>query len=595
MFYPLLITANDLCLSIKKQSVDKKLYTSHVWHRLLHLDAKQKPSINTPNFLLSYNNFTPKNELIHTIDSFFEDNKSICKYPARFFWLKHELNLSDADFPKPICPDFDEYLEKTNPKDLKLVFVSEQVKSPSSMMGHTFFKLEGNDKNGELRQNAVSFFTVIDTYNIPYLILKSTITGMKGFFILSPYQTQKERYLQEEDRNIWEYDLTLSTYQKQLIYYHFWELKDIDITYLFTGFNCATIVDDMLGITDPDYKKDASLWVTPKDVIKKANTYKLLGRSTLIPSKTWELSMLNDSLTSEKVNTIQEMVKNKKFEDIENFTYSNDETTKQLETMLISSYTDYLHDNQKVLSDIDAEEILKLVSTQKEEYSIDLSKYKNPLKTFDDSQISFTYQNVDHHNGVKIDFLPASNTLYDDNREYFSESSLRIGELSVLLNNNHLSLDALNVFSMKSLIPWNSLTQNISADFTLNYEKHYTNSLSGYHAFNVSGGVGLTEKLHEDMLVYGLIDIGGAYGNQSLYPYIFPQFGFMIYEIFNMKSTIEYKYIFNQDNSHNGYHDLNFEQSFFIDKKYRIGATYNQKYSHDKTYNTLAISLNYFF
>jgi hypothetical protein len=130
--------------------------------------------------------------LVKTINSFFEDNQSICKYPARFYWLKNELKLNNIDFPVAECKNFNDYLEKTNPTDLKLVFVSEQVKSPSSMMGHTFFKLEGVSESNQKRENAVSFFTVIDTANIPYLIVKSTITGMKGFFILSPYKNQKK-------------------------------------------------------------------------------------------------------------------------------------------------------------------------------------------------------------------------------------------------------------------------------------------------------------------------------------------------------------------------------------------------------------------
>jgi hypothetical protein len=589
------LIANDSKSLIINQAIEKKIYDSHVWHRLLHLDVSEKPSINTPAFLISYSDFTPKNELIKTIDSFFEDNRSICKYPARFYWIKNELSLNDTDFPQPVCPDFDEYLEKTNPKNLKLVFVSEQVKSPSSMMGHTFFKLEGVDENGEQRQNAVSFFTVIDTVNIPYLIMKSTLIGMKGFFILSPYETQKNRYLNEEDRNIWEYDLNLSAYEKRLIYYHFWELKDIDITYLFTGFNCATIVDDMLGIVDKNYKDKTSLWITPKDVIKKANEHKLLNSSVLIPSNTWELSMLSESLPSERIAIIQDIVKNKKIDELENFKYSDEQKNRKLEEALIGSYTDYLHNSLKMLNDNESAEIQKLISTQKDDYLIDLSKYKNPLKTFDDSQLSLYYQRIDHEDGVKINFLPASNTLYDDNREYFSESSLSIGEVSVLINNKNISIDTLNVFAMKSLIPWNSLTQNLSADFKLNYEKHYTSHLDTFHAVNASGGIGISKKIHDDVLLYGLMDLGIAYGNETFYPYLFPQLGLMIYEIFNMKSTLEYKYVFNQDDSHNGYHDFNLEQSLFIDKKYRIGASYNKKSTEHASFDSMDISFNYFF
>lgn len=595
-FIPLFLRADDIQSSIIIQkAIEKKSYDSHVWHRLIHLDKNNKPSINTPSFLISHDDFTPKNELFKTINSFFEDNKSMCKYPARLYWLKNELDLKDSIFPASRCDEFDEYIEKTNPNNLKLVFVSEQVKNPSSMMGHTFFKLEGNDGDGARRQNAVSFFTVIDTFNIPYLMVKSTITGMKGFFILSPYQSQVHRYLNEEDRNIWEYDLNLSELQKKIIYYHFWELKDIDITYLFTGFNCATIVDDMLAITDISYKENSSLWITPKDVIKKANTHKLLNRSVLIPSKTWELNMLTESIPSPTVNTIQNMIFNKNYNQLHSYNYSKDEKDKQLEVLLINTYTDYLQQDLNILSKDEALQIHDSVPAYNNDLSIDLTNYKNPLKTFDDSQLSFGYQETKAGGGLKIGFLPASNTLYDDNREYFSESSLKIGEFAFIIDKNKISIDTLNVFAMKSLIPWNSLTQNFSTDFKFNYEKHYTSTLDEFHAINISGGIGINKKIHDDMSLFGLFDIGFAYGNNAFYPYVYPQLGLMIYEIFNMKSTFEYQYLYNQDNANTGYHNFNMEQSFYIDKKYRIGASYNRKLSANSSFETLGISFNYFF
>ena len=42
---------------------EKKLYNSHIWKSLLHIND-DKPSINSKDFLLSFNNFSLKNELI---------------------------------------------------------------------------------------------------------------------------------------------------------------------------------------------------------------------------------------------------------------------------------------------------------------------------------------------------------------------------------------------------------------------------------------------------------------------------------------------------------------------------------------------------
>ncbi len=586
IFLPIFSFSDNLKISILEKALKKNLDNSHIWHRLLHLDKSLNPYINNKSFLISYPNFSPKKELIATIKLFEQNKKAVCKYPARYYWLENELNISNSIFSKKNCLGFNEYIEKTNPTDLKLVFVSEQVKNPSSMMGHTFFKLIGYDKNYELRENAISFFTIIDTFNIPYLILKSFITGMKGLFILSPYKTQVNRYLKEENRNIWEYDLNLSDFQKKLIYYHFWELKDIDITYLFTGFNCATIVDDMLGIYDKNYKKKLSLWVTPKDVIKKANKYNLIKNSILIPSINWELNMLSESISNNSIDKISEIVVNKKYDKLKNFKFSSDKKNKYLEKKLAITYGDFLYDKN----------IKKIVKNdQKDNYCVDLSRYKNPIKTFNDSQFSISYQNIDNEKSLKLNFLPASNRLYDDNREYFSESSLKIGEFSLLVDKKNLSLDSLNIFSMKSFIPWNTLTKTLSNDFKFNYEKQYSKNLKPFHSINLNGGFGITKKIHNDMSIFTLLDVGIAYGNNSLYPYLFSQIGLIIYEIFNMKSTIEYKYFFNQDNSQTGYHDLNLEQSLFFNKKYRVGIFLNHKKNSTTNLDSFGLSFNYFF
>ena len=167
-----------------KEAVANNLHNSPVWKSLLHV-SNSKLNIEDPDFILSKDNFSLRNELEQTIYSFFEDidkgdSHGICKFPARFFWIKSVLNLGDDTFPHVQCAEFDEYLKKAPADDISLVFVSENVSNPSSMMGHIFLKLSGYNHKSKYVEHAVSFFTVIDTFNIPYLILKSTI---KAFFL----------------------------------------------------------------------------------------------------------------------------------------------------------------------------------------------------------------------------------------------------------------------------------------------------------------------------------------------------------------------------------------------------------------------------
>ncbi len=589
-FCLILLYTSSFASSSIDVALEKKLYNSHIWKALLHI-RNGNPKINNETFLLSYNDFSLQNELIKTIQDF-ENGKNICKYPARYLWLKEEL--ANNNFKEFNCTKFQNYIEKTNPDDIELIFASENVTSPSSMMGHVFFKLKSKQENNKTKQNAVSFFTVIDTFNIPLLITKSTITGMKGYFILSPYKTQISKYLYEEKRSIWEYKLKLTEKQKKLIYYHFWELKDINMTYYFTGFNCATMIDDILSLTNNNYINETSLWVTPKDVIKNAEKNNLIENTNMIPSIEWELNMLAENINIDKRNEIVNLLKNKDFDKLLNFNYSEDLKSKDLEKEFILSYSKYLFLNKNYITNDEYLNIIKIVNDT-EDFTIDLRKYKNPLKTFDDSQISMSYLKNENENSLGLSFLGASNTIFDDNREYFSESSLKIGEINLLLDKDNIHINSINIYDMKSLIPLNNITKEFSKEFRFSYEKHFDNNLDEINVLNISGGAGLSHKLHNDILVYNLGKIGTGINFEKAYPYTSFETGIIIYEILNMKTVFSHEFIYNQDNSNSMYQNLQLNQSLFINKEIRTDINFDTKFNEDISNNSLMLKVNYFF
>lgn len=567
-----------------KIAINKDLQNTKEWKALLHI-RNGKPQIKSKDFLLSTNNFSLKNELILTINSF-KEYSNICKYPARYYFLRKNIKNFELIFPQPNCKEFNYYLNKTNLDDLDLVFVSENITNPSTMMGHTFFKLSGKNDNQKV-ENSVSFFTVINSLNIPMLILDSTIFGMKGYFILSPYKKQISTYINKEERNIWEYKLKLTPEQKKLIYYHFWELKDIDLTYYFTGFNCATMIDDILSLTKDNYTNQNSLWITPKDVIKNADNNNLIESTKMIPSIEWELNMLAENINSTKIDEILNLFEKKEFNKLKDF-------EQNLEKEFILTYSKYLFLNKNLITNEEYLFILNIVE-HKEDFAIDIKKYKNPLKTFDDSQISMSYLRNEDKNSLGLSFLGASNTIFDDNREYFSESSLEIGEFNLLLDKDNIHLNSINIYAMKSLIPWNNITKEFSKEFRFSYEKHYDNNLEEINVLNISGGVGLSHKIHNDILVYNLGKIGTGINFEKGYPYTSFETGIIIYEILNMKTVLSHEFIYNQDNSNNMYQNLQLNQALFINKKIRTDINFDTKFNEDISNNSLMLKVNYFF
>ena len=577
---------------IIKSAVEKKLYKSYVWKALLQ--APGGLEIKDPQFILTVNNFSLKKELEKTIQSFFEAPDTICRFPARYYWIKSELGLNDGIFPSASCPAFQEYLKRTPAQTICLVFVAEDVSEPSSMMGHVFLKLSGNDYKLAHVAHAVSFYTIINTYNIPFLIIESTLTGMKGYFSLLPYKEQLSQYL-EENRNVWEYRLRLSREARKLIYYHIWELKDLRMKYFFTGYNCATVIYDILSLSSRNFSRGDYLWITPKDVIKDAYRNHLIASAKLIPSDQWNIRMLSAALNKGSTDNIYTLFKKK---DFSHLALSGDIAKGLYERELILSYGDYLYRQGKIkAASLDAieDKMNKPASVLDGKYHIDLSEYKSPLKTSGESQLGVGYKMLNRHNYLKLYLLPASNTLSDDNREYFNENVLKLGETSLLVNRRSIKLESFQLYAMKSFVPWNKLVKGISDEVHLGLERHYDRELKSHLAANASAGVGLTERLSPDMEVYALMNAGLGYGHSRLYPYLYPEVGAIIYDIMNMKTVLFYKYVYNQLGLNDFYHDFGITQSFFGCRGFKFEFNLEHRFNDLRSDDTYEVMLNKYF
>jgi len=229
-------------------SVIARLGAEPRWHALLQL-KNGKPRILDRGFLISADSFSPERELRKTLDFFSETSETQCRFPARKKYLERELKVSFPEFP---CPDFELFLEKAPADDISLIYTSENLASASSMMGHIMLKTSGVNEDGIPVEHGVSFFTDLNTFNVPLLMWRAMVSGKKGFFRVTPFSEQRELYLEEEQRNIWEFHLSLDAEDKGFIQAYLWELRQTDLPYFFQKYNCATLTQLILSIIEPE-------------------------------------------------------------------------------------------------------------------------------------------------------------------------------------------------------------------------------------------------------------------------------------------------------------------------------------------------------
>ncbi len=567
---------------IIKYAEQSKLYHTNQWKALLHYN--QKFDIEDNTFILSKQK-TLKSELLTNLRGFYQKKENfnnlnehpICRFPARFLFITHELNISRNEFPDINCPDFEVYKKKAPADNISLIFASEKVSSPSSMMGHTFLKYRGKNYQNIEVEHAVSFYTIIETVNIFKLAYQNIFSGMKGLFALQPYRQLLLQYTQQEHRNIWEYQLKLSPYERKLIYYHIWELKDIDMKYFFTSYNCSTVIYYTLSLVNPKIYEDKKLWITPLDTVKFLYKYDLIQTSKLLPSDEWLVKMIEENTDSRNIDYVKRIITHKEYSRIEQLDFY------ALELLNAYSTVEY---NKKNISKKDLD-IIKLAidkTVGDNNLYFDISKYKSPNKIPHERQAEVAYSNVNNDSYIKLSFLGASHLINDNNREYFGESELKIGYLSLLVNKSNLELNEFTLYSMKSYIPYDTLTKDLSYQFELAIKKEYTKSMQYLDTMKVDGGVGIDFLIAKDINMFLILNGGIGYNKKDHIHFFFnPEVGAMIYEVFNMKSYFSYQPVF--INTNKAYDKYTLRHNIFFNKDWTFSMDTEAIQGKDKYLN----------
>lgn len=577
---------------VLEDSFQRTLYEKNRWKALLHYNNEL--NIKDNNFILS-SSFSLKNELIATINGFYKasseykniNNHPQCKFPARLLFISNELAISENEFPEVNCPGLKVYKEKAPADNISLIYVSEKVNNPSSMMGHTFLKYSGSNYQSRHVEHAITFYTVIESVNPLTLLYQNIFSGMKGMFALQPYKKTVEQYTKKENRNVWEYKLNLSNYQKKLIYYHIWELKEIRMKYYFTSYNCSTIIYYNLSLANPKIYDNAKIWTTPLDTVKYLYKYNLIEASNLLASNKWLIKMIEGEIPKQDVQKVKNIV-------LDNQTKDKTESLNFYQLQLLSAYAGLEYNNHKLkyseLKKINNEIDEKLSEDKK---IVDISKYKTPMKIPDERQLGIGYSKINNTDYIELSFLGASHLLNDDNREYFGESELKIGYISLLTNKSKIELKEFTLYGMKSYIPYDVLTQELSYQFELAVKKEYTHTMRYKDTFKIDGGIGSSYQLTKDMSIYALINAGIGYNDDDkLHIFTNPEVGTIIYDVFNMKSIISYQPLFIGKNII--YNKYSLKHNIFLNKNWTFSL--NGDLIHgEKDYTNYSILLKKLF
>ena len=228
---------------------------SVAWLRLLHYqsDTWGKPAsqIDGKGFFLAPSGaHDPQAELDATLRAFqspllpgHEDAHALCRFPARRELLDELLQFEGA-LHSPRCPALARYLARVDPDAVSVVYSANYLNNPASAFGHTFVRLRkrgpvGSTIPDEGLDHGVEYTANSDTQN-PFLYAFKGLTGLyPGEFRFHSFASKIHEYSNSEARDLWEYDLALSSAEVTRLTLHLWELAFTSIDYYYLTKNCS--------------------------------------------------------------------------------------------------------------------------------------------------------------------------------------------------------------------------------------------------------------------------------------------------------------------------------------------------------------------
>jgi len=287
------------------------------WWTLLHYKKGLwgvKSLIDDPAFFLSQNGKTdPGKELNALITRFFlntpDPDTDICHFIARYTWVREKLCVSDNEYPELFC----DKAEVIEPSSATIVFPTYFLNNPASMFGHTFINVSTEYSN-KLLSNAVNYSAYTGDSNGCFYTFNGIFGLFKGYYSILPYYKKLQEYSDMDQRDMWEYSLTLTKEELKRMVLHIFEMEKIYSDYFFFDENCSYNLMFMLEVARPGVNLTDRFgpWVLPIDTIKVMKEAGFIGSVFYRPSIVTDIKQQMDELSGLDTETAIDLLTGEK-------------------------------------------------------------------------------------------------------------------------------------------------------------------------------------------------------------------------------------------------------------------------------------------
>ncbi len=358
--------AEQLLAKWREQAATQNLAQDTTWRRLLYFFDDQKnligkkkdtSMVDEADFFLSEHGRQDSNAELdallvalaneiattnnRTVKKNTANNSVLCRFPARVQWLTDTLNI-DKTALQVDCPELNEWMQKIAPEQLSIMFAQEYLDNPLSAFAHTLLRIDSKASVADPSQihHAVALnYTVGGNPKDNFVVyaIKSMTGGYDNLIEIDPYPARLAKYLQEDERDAWTYQLDLTPAEVQQIMLHVWETKDLKLPYYFTTDNCASEILRLIDVVRPQQHLLSQLpyAVIPSDVVQLLDDEGLLASTNYTPAD----------------STLRQAQLNKVKEQREQFGYHNSakQTINEIKSAQLNTVSSMSADGQTLL------------------------------------------------------------------------------------------------------------------------------------------------------------------------------------------------------------------------------------------------------
>lgn len=501
-FFVLLLLVNALYAThsipqnIFNQIEHKKLYQTKQWKRLLHY-REGESEIDDPKFFFSSSGKTDlESELKATVKQLINDksddeNSTLCRYPSRSNWILEQLPELLPLIKVPQCTKLKKEIATLEAKQVTLVLASAHINSPASAFGHTFLRIDSDEKT-PLLSYAVNYAAQTNEDNGFVYAYQGLFGGYKGRYAMQPYAQKLKTYSDLEQRDIWEYPLDLSPQEIQKMLLHIFEISHFYADYFFLAENCSYNLLWLIEVAKDDIEltNQFDVKAIPIDTLRSVVNSGLVKETIYRPSKRKKMLQI-----SQDIHELPNAIAFTKSDEYNLSQLSRLNKTQKAKTLELATHQLQIkHSNGDIGKKEYLTHFLNILKARSKLGKIEhapIIKPTLPRQGHKSTKATFSYAKEDEFSArLKI----AYHDIYDNESGYIPGAYIDFLDTAISYKNKQLTLKEINLLNIRSYALQDAIFKPISWQVSTGAKRIFNNELNAY--LQAGGGVTLGyEKL----------------------------------------------------------------------------------------------------